>query len=300
MIKTESYEICPGAMMEIYDVYSDEVYMFERPAPEDEWSLRLDYCMSGRLEAEFTGNKFAYIDAGQMTVNSNRYDMCSSHFPLKAYKGLSILIFEDRLPERCLRMWQTLGLDLREIKEKIDRNAVWLIERLSEKTEAVFGELYFGAGIEEREFLWIKLTELLYRVKRMVNGADREYFYFAGDVSARVKRAVKDALSEREYSIERMIERSGLGTSAFYDRFGKIYGTTPAKYLRDFRLGEAAMKLSSTEISIQRIAEEAGYVNFSKFSAAFRKLYAMSPSEYRRRYRNVEPSEKWIDDGKKE
>lgn len=280
-MKIKTYEIYPGAVIETYDVCSGKVYFFDRLLPEDQWSLRLDYCISGRLEAEFTGNKCAHLDAGQMAVNTHRYEMRSSHFPLKLYKGLSILIYKPKLAEKYLQIWKVLGLDIDEINEKVDRNAVWMIERASPKMEEVFGTLYFAAGEEEPEFIWIKLTELLYQVKKMVNDRRQEYFYFAGDAADRMKNAVKQVLHSREYSVERMIELSGIGASAFYENFGKIYGTSPAKYVRDFRLGEAAAKLVSTKLSIQNIAAEAGYLNSSKFSSAFRKLYGISPTEYR-------------------
>lgn len=284
MMKIETYEIYPGIVIETYDVYSDEIYTFERMASEDEWTLRLDYCLIGRLEAEFSGKKYAYIDAGQMAINTTKYDMISSYFPLKLYKGLSILFYKQRLSEKYFNMWNVLGLDIDEINQKIDRNAVWLIERVSYKMEEIFNTLYFGVNSEDSEFLWIKLTELLYLVNKFVNDIKQEYFYFVGDSADRVKKSVKEALCNREYSLEQIIERSGIGASAFYERFGKIYGTSPAKYFRDFKLGEAAMKLLSTDLSVWTIAIEAGYANFSKFSSAFRKLYGISPSEYRKKY----------------
>jgi transcriptional regulator GlxA family with amidase domain len=46
-------------------------------------------------------------------------------------------------------------------------------------------------------------------------------------------------------------------------------------------------KLCSTELQIQLIAEQAGYLNASDFSRAFRQRYGLGPREYRQVSRGI-------------
>lgn len=56
---------------------------------------------------------------------------------------------------------------------------------------------------------------------------------------------------------------------------------TPAALLLDMRLNYAAKLLRETDRPIQTISEEAGFSNFSTFYKAFKRAYALTPSQYR-------------------
>lgn len=60
------------------------------------------------------------------------------------------------------------------------------------------------------------------------------------------------------------------------------YGTTFQGLKARSRLSHAAMLLSTTPLSIGRIAQTVGYANESAFSRAFRALYGLTPSQWRR------------------
>ena len=47
------------------------------------------------------------------------------------------------------------------------------------------------------------------------------------------------------------------------------------------RLNYAAKLLRETDRPIQTISEEAGFSNFSTFYKAFKRAYALTPSQYR-------------------
>lgn len=61
-------------------------------------------------------------------------------------------------------------------------------------------------------------------------------------------------------------------------------GYTPHEYLVRIRLSKACELLQGTLLQISEVARSVGYENSSHFSAAFRKLYGMSPTEYRLRF----------------
>ena len=56
-------------------------------------------------------------------------------------------------------------------------------------------------------------------------------------------------------------------------------------YVKRRRMEEAAVLLGRGGRSVTEIAESVGYQNASKFSAAFRDIYGMSPLEYKKKSR---------------
>ena len=53
------------------------------------------------------------------------------------------------------------------------------------------------------------------------------------------------------------------------------------RYIKEYRLEQAAVELVRSTKPIIQIAQNAGYDNASKFSEAFRKRYGATPSQYR-------------------
>ena len=52
-------------------------------------------------------------------------------------------------------------------------------------------------------------------------------------------------------------------------------------YLREYRLEQAAVELSRSEKRVVDVAMDAGYDSASKFAAAFRERYGVTPSAFR-------------------
>lgn len=71
-------------------------------------------------------------------------------------------------------------------------------------------------------------------------------------------------------------------------RFSEIFGGSPMAILRDLRMRQAALDLTTTSAPVDVVAYNAGYESRSSFVRAFRKAYNVDPSEYRRRVKNGE------------
>lgn len=53
------------------------------------------------------------------------------------------------------------------------------------------------------------------------------------------------------------------------------------RYIKEYRLEQAAVELVRSGKSVTEIAQQAGYDNASKFSESFKKRYGKTPSRYR-------------------
>ena len=67
---------------------------------------------------------------------------------------------------------------------------------------------------------------------------------------------------------------------------GKIFreqlGTSPQEFLITYRMNKAVQLLKTTKLAIKDIGNAVGYPNQLHFSRAFKKVYGLSPSQWRR------------------
>lgn len=83
------------------------------------------------------------------------------------------------------------------------------------------------------------------------------------------------------WSVSALATAAGLSRSTLADRFEAVLGTSPIRYLRDWRLFLASVALSSTAKGISAIAVEAGYGTEAAFNRAFARAFGMPPAAWR-------------------
>jgi len=75
---------------------------------------------------------------------------------------------------------------------------------------------------------------------------------------------------------------ANMSTTRFQMAFRKTYGTTAYGYLKDLRMNRALLLLQDSEYSVQHVAQAVGYGNAGHFAGVFRKIYGITPGQYRR------------------
>lgn len=90
---------------------------------------------------------------------------------------------------------------------------------------------------------------------------------------------------ERNWSVPSLSAESGLSRSTLAERFETMLGTSPMRYVREWRLCLASMALGTTNRSISALAHEAGYGTEAAFNRAFSRAYGMPPAAFRQNAR---------------
>lgn len=85
----------------------------------------------------------------------------------------------------------------------------------------------------------------------------------------------------------KFVELSGKSQEHLTRMMQRYYKTTPAAYLNDVRLEQAALLLRTTENSVLDIMLKCGYNNVSYFNQRFKEKYGTTPSRYRKSNRLV-------------
>jgi AraC family transcriptional activator of mtrCDE len=105
-----------------------------------------------------------------------------------------------------------------------------------------------------------------------------------------ITRAFADMVARpgAAHTVQSLAYSASLSRSAFMARFSEIFGRSPMAILRELRMRQAALDLTTTTTPVDVVAHDAGYESRSSFVRAFRKAYNVDPSEYRQSVMNGE------------
>jgi transcriptional regulator GlxA family with amidase domain len=88
-----------------------------------------------------------------------------------------------------------------------------------------------------------------------------------------------------DLSVEALADRTRLCPRHFTRRFKDAFGSTPATFVEDLRLGEARRRLSADSQSVEVVARSVGFHSGDAFRRAFLRRFGVSPVSYRNRFR---------------
>lgn len=86
-------------------------------------------------------------------------------------------------------------------------------------------------------------------------------------------------------ALDELADIAALSPSGLHRLFLKHTQTTISDYLSRLRIGDACARLSGTDQPIQHIAAAVGFNSLANFNRQFKRLRAMTPRQYRQRFR---------------
>jgi AraC-like DNA-binding protein len=93
----------------------------------------------------------------------------------------------------------------------------------------------------------------------------------------RVRRCLVERLADPP-TLAELARRAGFNVTKLKGGFRTLFGTSVFAYLRRIRMEQARRLLLERHLNVSEIALRVGYQNPSKFAAAFRRQFGMSPS----------------------
>jgi two-component system response regulator YesN len=88
-----------------------------------------------------------------------------------------------------------------------------------------------------------------------------------------------------------MAQSVNLSSAYFCYLFKSITGVPPAKYLKTLRMQQSTVLLATTFLSVKQIVRHVGLADDSHFVRDFKRIYGVTPSEYRSRALVSDPCE---------
>ena len=84
------------------------------------------------------------------------------------------------------------------------------------------------------------------------------------------------------WDIKTLATLVNLSPSRFRHLFKQETGTSPAQYLKEYRLRKAEKMLRTTFLSVKQVLKHVGLGSNAHFVRDFRKKYGLTPTAYRR------------------
>ena len=88
-----------------------------------------------------------------------------------------------------------------------------------------------------------------------------------------------------DLSVARLAEHCGTSERSLLRHFRSHYGVTPLEHIQHLRVERAKALLETSHLSFEEIVERCGYSDVSSFRKLFKRATALTPMDYRERFR---------------
>ena len=88
---------------------------------------------------------------------------------------------------------------------------------------------------------------------------------------------------QRAWTLPLLAREAGVARTTLATRFARLVGVPPLTYLTEWRMALAADLLAESSATVAAVAHQVGYADAFGFSAAFKRVHGISPSECRSR-----------------
>lgn len=277
------FRIFPGIRL----IYNDfEASGFSWTGISGKNDLEINHCREGREGSRLRSGACLYLGEGDLAIH--RMDNCASEmsFPLRHYRGISVVLDIDRVSAEPPEILREADIDIKAFCDKFCAAGECFIMRAKEEVEHIFSELYAVPERLQKPYMKLKVQELLLFLSMVDTAKEKQRECYTSpnvEIVKEIHRKLTSDLQERP-TIEELSKEFLINTAALKHTFKGIYGQPIGSYMKGYRMKQAAVMLRQTQATIAEIAVQVGYENQSKFAAAFRDIWKMTPAEYRKEY----------------
>lgn len=129
-----------------------------------------------------------------------------------------------------------------------------------------------------------RLAELI-SIQLQSESSDPEAFSDAvGKSSEEIVCLVKEYIQKNyasQINLSLLAEQFGFSQPYLTKIFSKHTGSTPAKYIKEYRISVAKQLLKTTDLPVFSISKKSGFTDQFYFCKTFKTLVGVTPSQYR-------------------
>jgi AraC-like DNA-binding protein len=111
--------------------------------------------------------------------------------------------------------------------------------------------------------------------------ADRGWIAALHDPVLAPALALLHGSPERRWSVADLAAGAAVSRSLLDDRFRRVLGRSPIRYLTEWRMHLAGDLLATTDLGVAAVARRVGYDSEEAFSRAFKRARGLSPTHWR-------------------
>ncbi|MCT4544502.1 MAG: AraC family transcriptional regulator [Vallitalea sp.] len=289
----EKYTFTPALSFELCNLHSEDGIGGKHKGKD---VFRIDFTKVGRFECEFSNHTFSYRGENEITVMATQESeewILESNYPVGVYIGCAIIIELDKIDDEDNFFLNKFNINIRELISIITLNNRWYKYNNSTKLIELFNDIYNAHVTSNTDIIFLRVLEILTCISKskyndILTNKDSQYFSREQVNKVKSIHGIITKKYNRPISIEKVVRENGIGYSSFNTIFKNIYGESPYQYLKKLRMNLAANMLHETKSSILEIAVSVGYNNPSKFSNAFKSIFGVLPSTFRKQKNGME------------
>jgi len=99
---------------------------------------------------------------------------------------------------------------------------------------------------------------------------------------------IEDSMNDNLLSVEYLASEVGMSRANLYRKLQAISNVTPVNFIKKIRLKRAEQLLKDSDLYLSEIAYMTGFNNQKYFGKCFQKEYGMSPTQYIKKYKNLD------------
>lgn len=275
------YQVYPGIQL-IYNDFEASGCRWTQKA--DKTILEINHCREGREGCHLLNGSCLYLGEGDLSVHT--MDNCAPemYFPLKHYRGISVVMDLKAVAECPPETLSESGIDILQIGEKFCRNGACFVMRAKDQIEHIFSELYSVPEGLQKPYFKLKVQELLLFLYAVDVSKEKQRELYTSPQVEIIKEIHKRLVTnlQQRMTIEELSREYLINPTTLKDTFKGVYGQPVGTYMKEYRIKQAALLLRQTQATIAEIAGQIGYENQSKFASAFRDVLNITPTEYRK------------------
>ncbi|MCR5411261.1 MAG: AraC family transcriptional regulator [Lachnospiraceae bacterium] len=276
-----NYEIASGIEL----VYSEleSYYPVVKEVPESADYIEIMYMVEGHADFEMENRRVSSADKGDICLFNSRIGAKRIGFGKGGIRCISVILLVNTLRDELNRFFGTNEFDNKPVFEYAVNADSCISFAANEMLRTIFTELVLlpeEYGEFHRKLLTIRAILALLDIDV---GKNVGYRYFSGD-SANKVHAARKLLGENiasDISVEELAGKVKLNRTTLQRVFKQMYGVTIFEYRTQARMQESKNLLVDNDLTVTEIAGLCGYSNASKFSAAFKKYFGLTPTDWR-------------------
>lgn len=262
------------------------------PAPDlfgmlssDRGPFIINYCVSGRCELHLNNDSYVYVTENQFSL-SESYARNRYIYPERTYNGIEIFVDMEAAKQSTF-LSEHFEINMEELSDKYCKDLKTYIAPATAELAGEFTALWRsyetkGICVDARMKAHV-LTIFSVLSEQTVDEAKQTCTFYTRSQVA-IAKAVQEILTSdmaAHHSAKELAGRYSISESSLKNYFRGVYGRNISDYMNRLRMEKAAELLANTGMSVLEVAEKVGYQNQSKFAAAFKREYALSPRQYR-------------------
>lgn len=188
-----------------------------------------------------------------------------------------LFYFDDSIIEEFLSTSRVKEISTKKVPDHLKFGIVPAVKLFADSLI----EIYQKNRLKNKQFLNLKILELLHLLNGLVSEKDFASFLF--HLTLPKKRNIKKFMEmnfDKPLKIEDYAYLTGRSLSTFRRDFKSYFDTTPQKWIKEKRLEKALKILDEKEISVTELAYEIGYENISYFIKEFKGKTGFSPKQF--------------------